>query len=116
MAHPVLTTTWPTGADLKAWLESAGALSAADEAMLDEMVADAADAVYRSIDPNKLPDDVNLCPRSVSRAIVLTAARLMYRKQSPHGVAAFADVAIRLRTVDVDVEMLLGPFRLDPEP
>ena len=113
---PSLYTTWPDGDALRAWLTSANALSAADDGLIDEVILDATATVYESIDPNKLPDDDNQCPRSVARAIVLEAARLMYRKQTPHGIAAFPDVALRLRTVDADVEKLLAPYRLDPEP
>jgi hypothetical protein len=116
MPHPTLTTTWPDGDDLAAWLGATAVDPGADDDLLDEVLDDAAAIVYAKIDPNKLPEDDDLCPRAVSRAIVLEAARLWYRKQSPHGVAAFADVAVRLRTVDADVEELLRSFGLDPEP
>lgn len=116
MPHPTLTTTWPDGDDLRRWLGPQAVSALTDEDLVDDMVADASAKLYEQIDPGKLPDDVDECPRSVHRAIVIEAARLLFRTQSPHGIAAFGDIAVRLRTADVDVETLLAPFRMDLDP
>lgn len=110
MAAPSLTVPdWPTGEDLRRW-HSATPLTDAVDALVDECVADAAASVWERIDTTLLPEDES-CPRTVFRAIVLEAARLLYRPGSPHGVAAFGEVALRLRSVDVDVDNLLMPWR-----
>ncbi len=116
MPHPTLVTTWPAGNDLRSWLSENGVSAQMNVELVDEVMADASAKVYESIDPGKLPVDVDQCPRTVARAIVLEAARLLYRRQSAHGVAAFGDVAIRLRTADVDVEKLLQPYMLESDP
>lgn len=116
MPHPTLTTTWPGADDLRKWLGDQAVGAVTDATLIPELVADASSWVYGQIDPNKLPEDTDECPRDVARAIVLHAARLLYRRQSPHGLAAFNDIAVRLRTVDADIEALLARWRLDPEP
>jgi hypothetical protein len=116
MPHPVLDTDWPDGDALRAWLSSNAVSIQVDTELVDEVMEDASASIYESIDPDKLPENTDKCPRSIARAIVLEAARLLYRRQSPHGMAAFGEVAVRLRTADVDVEKLIRPYTLDPEP
>lgn len=116
MPHPTLTTTWPTGNDLRRWLGPQAVSMVTDVDLVDDMVADAAAKLYEQIDPGKLPENPDECPRSLHRAIVIEAARLLFRTQSPHGIAAFGEIAVRLRTADVDVETLLAPYRLDSDP
>jgi len=116
MPHPVLVTEWPTGDSLRLWLTQNAVGVQADLELVDEIVGDASASVFEDIDPAKLPDDPDLCPRTVARAIVLEAARLLYRRQSPHGMAAFGDVALRLRSVDIDVEKLIHAYTFDASP
>lgn len=116
MPHPVLVTTWPTGNDLRKWLTDNGVSAQVDFDLIDEVTADASATVFEQLDPDKLPENVDECPRSVARAIVLEAARLLYRRQAPHGVAAFGEVALRLRTADVDVEKMIDPYTVDATP
>jgi hypothetical protein len=118
MPRPQVVTKWPVGDDLRAWLGEDAVSAVTDANLIDECVADAAAGILERLDPAKLPaeeEDEDICPRSVHRAIVLEAARLLYRRQSPHGVAAFAEVAIRLRA-DPDVESRLEAFEFGPEP
>jgi hypothetical protein len=109
---------WPTGDQLRVWLTQQGVSAAVDGALVDDVVATATAKLVDLCDANGKPLDLDgPCPTTVSMAIVLEAARLLYRRQSPHGAAAFGEVAIRLRTIDVDVEALLGDrARLDPMP
>ena len=95
-------------------------LRSVDAELLPEVMADATATVYESLNPDLLPDQEGdpavACPFAVRRAIVLEAARLLFRKQTPHGIASFGDVALRLRTVDVDVAKLLGPLQTATDP
>jgi len=116
MPSPSLTTNWPTGDDLRRWWSDHGATMQVDTQILDEVFADASATIFQQLDPEKMPTDPEECPRSVARAIVLEAARLLFRAQSPHGVAAFGEVAIRLRTADVDVERMIEPYTLGAMP
>lgn len=104
------------GNDLRAWLGTGAVSAITDAELIDELIADASATIYESIDTLKLPVNPDLCPMTIFRAIILEAARLLYRRQSPHGAAAFGEVAIRLRNVDVDVERLLRKYRVDPSP
>lgn len=106
MAPTDLTTEWPTDATLRAWLPTDAVSALTDATILGEVVADATADVFDELDPDRLPDDGS-CPRPVARAIVLEAARLLYRRQSSHGVAAFSELAIRLRD-DPDSHRLLS--------
>lgn len=115
MPLPSLVTTWPTEVELAAWL-GPDAVAATTANLFPEVVADATATIYGQIDTEKLPVDPDECPRPIARAIVLEAARLLYRREAPHGAAAFGEVAIRLRSVDVDVERLLHDWGVDPEP
>lgn len=117
MPAPSLNTTWPTTTALKAYL-SENAISATVEAGLLESIMSTASAdVYMQLDPDKLPADTDACPHVVSQAILITAARLLFRRQAPHGFAALgAEQVARLRAVDVDVERLIGPYTPDAMP
>lgn len=116
MPHPTLVTSWPTADTLRTWLAGQAVGEGVDTDLIPEVIADASATIYERIDPDKLPENVDECPRSIARAIVLEAARLLFRRQSPHGMAAFGDVALRLRSVDADVQLLIEPYTLDPEP
>lgn len=116
MPHPTLTTTWPNGDSLREWLTENSVSVQTDTELIDDLVADASASIYETIDPGKLPEDTDECPRTLARAIVLEAARLLYRRQSPHGMASFGEIGLRLRSADVDVDRLVQPYRLDPEP
>lgn len=115
---PSLTTAWPVGNDLRKWLTQNQVSAPVDAQLIDECVADATAKVWEKMAAvGKEPADGDPCPRTVHRAIVLESARLLYRRMSPHGAVQFGDVAIRLRSVDVDVEDLLGDrVRLGPVP
>jgi len=115
MPRPALVVEWPTGDDLRAWLPSEAVSAVTDATLIDLVVADAAASIIERCDPAKLPSDEDQCPRSVHRAIVLAAAKLLYRRQAPHGLAAFAEVAVRIRA-DTDAESALLPFLSGPEP
>lgn len=108
------TTTWPTGAELVAWV-GPDTLSDSSMEIADELVADATETIRDRIDLDKLPSSGE-CPRPIARAIVLEAARLLSRKGSAHGIVSFGEFAVRIATVDVDIERLLTAWRLDPEP
>lgn len=109
-----VTTTWPTGATLTAWVGPT-TLAADSTALTDDLVADATATVLDRIDTDKLPTDPMQCPRAIARAIVLEAARLLSRRFAANGIASFGDFAVRLATVDADVARLLLPYRMDPE-
>lgn len=111
-----MVTTWPTGETLREWLGGTGALSNTALDHLDEVVADATAVILERVDPAKLPVVATECPRSVGRAIVLEAARLLSRKDSTHGLVSFGEFAARMSSVDVDIEACLKAWRLDPEP
>lgn len=111
-----LVTTWPNGEDLRLWLGGSSVLT--DEALIatDEIVLDATAVIRERIDATKLPVDVAECPRSVARAIILEAARLLSRRDSTVGVVSFGEFATRLANVDVDIEACLRVWGTDPEP
>jgi hypothetical protein len=113
MPRPSATTAWPTANDLKSWLGDHAVSHQVEATLFAELVAEASTTVLELVDPRKLPADEDDCPRGLHRAIVLEAARLLFRRQAPHGVAAFGEVAIRLRTADADVERLVGPYAFD---
>lgn len=105
---------WPDLQDLGMWVGNSAICSSADYDMVGIM-ATARETVEQAIDTRKLPVDGS-CPSTIRSAILLEGARLLARKDSAHGVVAFGDIAIRLATADVDIEKLLLPWRLDPEP
>ena len=105
---------WPDLQDLGGWVGNSAICSSADVDMVGIM-ATAREAIEQAIDTRKLPVDGS-CPATIRSAILLEGARLLARKDSAHGVVAFGDIAIRLATADVDIEKLLIPWRLDPEP
>lgn len=120
MPAPELVTTWPTGDDLRTWLGDGAVSAVTDAELIDEVVADASALIYEQLNPDLLPTEDLVggidCPRRVARAIVLEAARLLYRTQSPHGAAVFNEIAIRLRAVDADVEQLIAGLSVDTDP
>lgn len=115
MPRPELVVEWPAGKDLRLWLGPDAVGTITDTTLLDALVDDATASMLTRLDPAKLPDDENECPRDVHRAIVIDAARLLYRRQSPHGAAVWNEVAIRLRE-DPDVESRIEPYEYGPEP
>ena len=116
MPAPTLTAAWPVPEDLEKWLAQSQVAAATLADLIPDVLDEAGASILERIDTDKLPTDPEACPRVIRRAIILEAARLLYRRQSIHGAAAFGDVAIRLRSVDVDVERLIHPYRVDPEP
>ena len=109
-------TTWPSSTTLRIWLPDGLALSDEAELVLADVVADATDAILERIDLDKLPTDPLDCPRTIARAIVLEAARLLSRRDSANGVIASGEYTIRTTTNDADIARLLKPWGLDPEP
>lgn len=58
-----------------------------------------------------IEDDTDV-PAAVRRACVMLTARLFRRRQSVEGVAGFGDFgAVRVSSVDVDIENLIAPYR-----
>ena len=54
-------------------------------------------------------------PDDIVQACLILSTRLFKRKDSPEGVAGFADFgAVRLSRMDPDVQALLNPFRIIP--
>ncbi len=52
-------------------------------------------------------------PTEIHQACLIWSHRILRRSESPEGVAGFGDFgAMRLTSVDRDVETLLGPFRV----
>lgn len=109
-------TTWPNGASLAAWLPDGANLSEGAQALLQDVVDDATDTVLSRVDPGKLPTAPEECPRTIARAIVLEAARLLSRRDSANGVIAFGEWTIRATNNDADVTRLLRGWGLEPEP
>ena len=109
-------TTWPNAGSLISWLPDGTRLTDGAESLLTEIVADATDAVLDRVDPAKLPTDHDECPRTIARAIVMEAARLLSRRDSTNGVIAFGEFSIRATGTDADISRLLKPWGLDPEP
>lgn len=51
-------------------------------------------------------------PEGAYRAAVMLTARLFKRRESAEGVAGFGEFgAVRVSTIDVDIENLLAPYR-----
>lgn len=111
-----LVTTWPTGQDLRAWLGGSDVLTNEALVATDDIVLDATAVILERVDETKLPVDPAQCPRSLARAIILEAARLLSRKDSTNGVVSFGEFAARLANVDVDIEACLRAWGTDPEP
>ena len=107
----VTSMDWPTGSNLLGWLGGAEVLSAGKIAQLDDIVAAATAIVVDACDPNKVPADAVTVPRPVGTAILLWAARLASRPDSPLGVVAFQQWATDVATVDPDIDALLAPYR-----
>jgi len=109
-----MMTPWPTLEDLAGWVGNS-AISAESTYDMVGIMATARETIEQAIDVRKLPVD-GTCPATIRQAILLEGARLLARKDSAHGVVAFGDLAFRIATADVDIERLLVPWRLDPEP
>lgn len=109
-------TTWPTGVELSAWLPDGAGLSDDAALSLSDLVADATELILTRVDPAKLPTDPDECPRTIARAIIMEAARLLARRDSANGVIAMGEYSIRATRTDTDIARLLEPWRLDPEP
>ena len=109
-------TTWPDAYSLISWLPDGGGLSDEALAVLADVVADATDLVLQRVDPGKLPTDPLECPRTIARAIVMEAARLLSRRDSANGVIAVGEFTIRTTNTDADVAMLLHNWGLDADP
>ena len=78
-----------------------------DEALVDLVIAAVTAHV---IDNYRVPDDPAEFTDAQNMAVLLQAARLWKRKDTPQGTAAFADVAaIRVDRLDGDVAVLLTP-------
>lgn len=107
--------TWPTKADLEAWLGD-DQLSAKAKDQTALCVEAARSKVLAAIDTDKLPTDVNVCPDAVRAAILITAAGLLVRRDAPNGIVSFGETALRVNRLDPDVMGLLFEFRVDAEP
>lgn len=103
-----MQTEWPTA---QAVLPAIGKVNAVDEVEVEKCLAAAIDWVTaRSV---SFEVDAGLeIPDAVYRAVTMLAARLFKRRESPEGVAGFGDMgAVRVMTVDPDIENLLAPSR-----
>lgn len=108
-----MATTFPTIADLKAWLkiddtvddvaltEAVNAATAAQTAQLDLTDSDGVELAV-------LPDDVR-------QAWLLRAQRYLARRNSPEGLVGFGDFApAQVARFDSDVRLLEGPWMNEP--
>lgn len=99
---------WPDVDDV---LPAVGAVNSEDHPELNACLAAAIDWVtQRSV---SFEGDAGLeIPDAAHRAVVMLATRLFKRRESPEGVAGWGDMgAVRVMTVDPDIENLLAPSR-----
>lgn len=118
MPPVVPLTEWPSPSDLREWVGGEDVLSDEAEVLISDLVLEATEDVVSIIDPDKLPVVVGgepSCPRTLHRAIVMTAARLLIRRDSANGLVSVGEVAVRVAPSDTDIARLLRPWMLDPE-
>lgn len=95
---------WPTSDEVKLWCAPDGKLPTSQDGLVDDCYAAAKDYLVKHTTA-ELDEDPSESVRQACRMIV---ARLFRRKQSPDGVAAFGDNAVRVYTVDADVREMLA--------
>ncbi len=91
--------------DLRSWLKFAD-----DETDADALLTQCLDATVAHVESVcALPSTYTA---DVTTAIVMQAAALFKRRETPEGIAAFSDFgASRVTKLDPDVERLLAPYR-----
>lgn len=104
---------WATVAELKSWMDLPA--GAGDDSVLTECLTVAQQHQTQRLDAELLtsaatpPAEV---PADVKQALLLRAAALYRRRQTPEGVSGVGDFAvIRVGRTDPDVERLEGPYR-----
>lgn len=102
---------WPEAADVKAWMRSKQFV-VDDDPALDDVTASATTVIRAWLDITLLPDDVDDCPNSVRQAIIMRAAALYVRRDSPTGIITFSETDVfRVNKFDADVDFLIAPYR-----
>lgn len=103
--------TWPELADAKAAI---GETNTADEPDLEACLAAAIDFLSHRcyIEYTTDTPPAAIVSDAVRRACVMLTARLFKRRSSVEGVAGFGDLgAVRVSSVDPDIEQLIAPYR-----
>ena len=115
MAH------WPTAADLIAWGHFADLGLNASDGNVVASVAAANELVRNMLDDRLLPpqpgstpepDPESVCPPSVHSAVLIQAARIYARRDSPVGTTGTDEILLQIRKLDPDVEVLIEAYRL----
>ncbi len=108
---------WPTGDDVREWMGDEQVRdSTVTDQILDDVAAAATEALLELIEPTALPAPVppaivGSCPPAIRLAIRILASKLWIRKDSPGGVIAFQEFAIRVNQFDPDVDRLIAKYR-----
>ena len=92
--------------DVVRWL-GLRTVSTSETEVLTDVLEVATGAVLNRIVPVVDPDPV------VDQAVVMYAARLWKRRNSPEGVAGFGDIGtVRISALDPDIEIMLSRYLL----
>lgn len=106
---------WPVLADVQRWM-GRPADNVPTAVHLAALVDVATESILARIDTDKLPADES-CPATIRQAIIMHAARLMMRADSPTGSPAYGDgTPTPVQVSDADVDALLLHWRPDPDP
>lgn len=99
---------WPEVTDVKKWLRL-------DDNVDDSVLSDAVDAAKYAMAQHLVFPDDGVLPGDLRQAFMLRVQRYMARRNSPEGVAGFADFgAVRVSSDDPDIVRLEGPYRTVP--
>lgn len=100
--------TWATLADLKSWVDMPP--SGGDDAELQRCLDVAQEQQLQTLD-TELFDEVDP-PEAIVQALLMRAASLYRRRQTPEGVSGVGDFAVvRVGRNDPDVMRLENPYR-----
>jgi hypothetical protein len=91
--------------------EAIGYSSDGDTVALAEVTAAARQALTIRCSPTLLPADPDDCPTPLRLAIMMRAASLLLRRDSPSGIVSFSpDSVFRVNRFDADVDELIAEF------
>lgn len=109
---------WPNDVDLAEW--AGPTLSVERRAVFPDVIAAAIDATWGDLDAAKMPAQDGVedtrCPPSVRTAVLILAAKVASRMQSPTGVIASGDLFYRVSREDPDYRMLIARYAVSAEP
>ena len=106
---------WPDATDAEAYI---GEITADQVDIMEDCLAAAISYLEWRTDGALTPEDededpiVYIIPDTLREAALLLTSRLFRRRLSPEGVAGFGDFgAVRVTSVDPDIEILITPSR-----